>query len=103
MDSELSSFTELCGLSHRRGDSWQVAPPPFLGTHCLTLPPSLPLPFSPHSYLIALDTDAKEFDGHARVDAASEYIAMATPWDGRDYSITVYIPCRAGLVLFRAD
>lgn len=54
-------------------------------------------------YRIALDSDAKEFDGHSRVDARSEYIATATAWDGRDYYITVYIPCRTGLVLYHSS
>ena len=65
--------------------------------HTDILPPSL----SPVSYRIVLDSDSQEFDGHSRVDTGSEYIATATPWDGREYSITVYIPCRTGLVLFR--
>ena len=56
-----------------------------------------------YRYYIGLDSDHKQFDGHSRVDAESEYIATATPWDGREYSITVYIPCRTGLILFHEN
>ena len=47
--------------------------------------PQLHLVFVHLRYKIALDTDAKEFDGHSRVDGRSEYVAMEIPWDGRDY------------------
>ena len=54
-------------------------------------------------YRIALDTDAKEFDGHVRVDPNSEYLTNEEGWDGRRYSLMVYIPCRMALVLYKAD
>ena len=54
-------------------------------------------------YRIALDTDAKVFDGHARVDPNSEYLTNKEDWDGRLYSLQVYIPCRTALVLYKED
>ena len=54
-------------------------------------------------YKVALDSDAKEFDGHGRVDPNSEYFTKQEDWDGRRNSLTVYVPSRVGLVLCKAD
>ena len=106
MAAQLPPQPELCRLPRCRGEAWQVHTPSVYrhdlirGWGCGYLVDSLSLPMSSR-YRVAMDTDAKEFDGHSRVDPGSEYIATATAWDSRDYSITVYIPCRTGLVLFR--
>lgn len=56
----------------------------------------------PGKYRVALDSDAREFDGHGRVDPHSEYFTSPMAWDGREHSLTVYLPSRTGLVLFRS-
>ena len=55
---------------------------------------------SPGKYKIALDTDAKKYDGHGRVDADSEYLTSGGDWDGRHNSLMVYLPSRSALVLY---
>lgn len=57
----------------------------------------------PGKYGVALDSDAKEFDGHGRVDPGSEYFTTEGDWDGRKHSLLVYIPSRTALVLARVQ
>ncbi|ORY32704.1 glycoside hydrolase, partial [Rhizoclosmatium globosum] len=50
-------------------------------------------------YKVALNTDDKEFGGHARVDQQGKYFSTPFGWNGRDNYIQVYIPSRTALVL----
>ena len=51
---------------------------------------------TPHH--IVLDSDWAEFGGHSRVDPKTVFYP-ADPWNNRQHSIQVYIPCRTVLVL----
>jgi len=53
----------------------------------------------PGKYTIVLNTDSKVFGGDEHVLASSEYITSDAGFDGRRYSIQVYIPSRSALVL----
>ena len=80
-------------------------------------PPSLspPLPFLQSftdyrvgvdvggKYCVALDSDAKEFDGHGRLDHNVDHFTTQGDWDGRSHSLMVYIPSRVALVLCKTD
>ena len=48
---------------------------------------------------MALDSDAKEFDGHGRLDHNVDHFTTQGDWDGRSHSLMVYIPSRVALVL----
>jgi 1,4-alpha-glucan branching enzyme len=61
----------------------------------------LPVP-DPVDYRIALDTDAKRFEGFGRVDPNVTYFKQAKPMYGREQSIQVYIPARSAQVLVPA-
>ncbi len=52
------------------------------------------------TYRIALDTDAKEFGGHARVKPETRFFTTAMEWNGRRNWTHVYIPSRTALVSF---
>ena len=54
-------------------------------------------------YRVALDSDAKEFDGHGRIDHNVDYFTKREDWDGRSHSLMVYIPSRVALVLCKTD
>ena len=55
------------------------------------------------SYKLVLNTDAKEFDGHNRIDATIPYQSQEYGFDGQPYSIQVYIPSRVALVFALGD
>jgi len=55
----------------------------------------------PGKYKIVLDTDAKEFGGHVRLDHSSTYFSQNISSSGRNDSILVYIPSRVAIVLAR--
>lgn len=50
-------------------------------------------------YRLVLDSDAKEFLGHGRLDHTVPYFTQPGDWDGRRNSMMVYIPCRTAIVL----
>ncbi len=52
-------------------------------------------------YKMALNTDAKKYDGHGRVDENTEYYTSHGDWDGRRNSLKVYLPSRSAFVLYR--
>ena len=54
-------------------------------------------------YRVVLDSDAKEFDGHGRIDHNIDYFTKQEEWDGRSNSLMVYIPSRVALVLSKVD
>ena len=54
-------------------------------------------------YRVALDSDAKEFDGHGHTDHNIDYYTKREDWDGRSHSLMVYVPSRVALVLCKAD
>ena len=54
-------------------------------------------------YRVALDSDAKEFDGHGHIDHNIDYYTKQEDWDGRSHSLMVYIPSRVALVLCKVD
>ncbi|KAI8818797.1 1,4-alpha-glucan branching enzyme [Fimicolochytrium jonesii] len=51
------------------------------------------------TYEIVLDSDWKEFCGHARVDRKTKFFSTAQPWNDRKNYIQVYLPSRSALVL----
>uniref|UniRef100_A0A4W5JMB2 Alpha-amylase/branching enzyme C-terminal all beta domain-containing protein n=1 Tax=Hucho hucho TaxID=62062 RepID=A0A4W5JMB2_9TELE len=55
-------------------------------------------------YRIKLDSDAKQYGGHGRLDTDTEFFTEQEPFKGvndqwRPHSLKVYIPCRTALVL----
>ena len=54
-------------------------------------------------YRVALDSDAKEFDGHGRIDHNVDHYTNQGDWDGRSHSLMVYVPSRVALVFYNAD
>ncbi|RKO97394.1 hypothetical protein CXG81DRAFT_25788 [Caulochytrium protostelioides] len=48
---------------------------------------------------VILDSDSTEYGGHGRVDPKGTYTTQKDPWNGREHSVFVYIPCRTALVL----
>ena len=55
------------------------------------------------SYKLILNTDAKEFDGHDRVDPSVLCQSQEFGFDGHPHSIQVYVPSRVALVLVREE
>lgn len=54
-------------------------------------------------YKIVLDTDAKEYDGHGRLDHNTDFFTFPDPWNNRGNSMMVYIPCRVAIILAKVD
>lgn len=54
-------------------------------------------------YKIVLDTDGDEFGGHGRLDHSTEFFTSTDGFDGREYSLQVYIPCRVAILLALVD
>lgn len=50
-------------------------------------------------YRVVLCSDSPEFDGHGRVDPTVPHLSQDYGFDGRRYSVQVYIPSRVGMVL----
>ena len=48
---------------------------------------------------VLLNTDNPDFMGNGLVAEPGEYLTYEEGWDGRKYSLKVYIPCRSALVL----
>ena len=53
------------------------------------------------TWAVALDSDAAEFDGYARVDRGARFVAQDFKHHGRDFSVQLYLPARTVLVLER--
>ncbi|XP_020501966.2 1,4-alpha-glucan-branching enzyme [Labrus bergylta] len=53
----------------------------------------------PGKYKIKLDSDMVQYGGHGRLDHSTEFFTDAQPFNGRQNSIKVYIPCRTAIVL----
>ncbi|KAK0539021.1 alpha-1,4-glucan branching enzyme [Tilletia horrida] len=53
----------------------------------------------PGTYVIALDSDAKEYGGHGRVDHATEFFTNPMEWNGRKNFVQLYLPTRSAIVL----
>ncbi|KAJ0297225.1 hypothetical protein COL516b_010966 [Colletotrichum fioriniae] len=53
----------------------------------------------PGSYKVILNTDSKDFGGHARVDEGTRFFTTAMEWNNRKNWTHVYIPSRSALVL----
>jgi 1,4-alpha-glucan branching enzyme len=49
-------------------------------------------------YVIALDSDAADMGGHARLDPACRFPTVADPWHDRPFRMSVYTPCRTCVV-----
>jgi 1,4-alpha-glucan branching enzyme len=58
----------------------------------------IPVP-DPKDYLLALDTDAKPFEGQGRVAEGMHYPWQHTPCYGRNQSVQIYLPARSAQVL----
>jgi len=54
-------------------------------------------------YKIVLDSDAKEFGGHGRVDPDVEYFTSPGEYHGRPCFLSIYVPTRTCLVLQMVD
>ncbi|CAF3693217.1 unnamed protein product [Rotaria sp. Silwood1] len=54
-------------------------------------------------YKIVLDSDAKSFDGHGRINDEQIFVAENIMWDDRPFSFQVYTPCQTVLVLALAE
>lgn len=50
------------------------------------------------SWRLVLDSDAEEFGGHRRVDASTTHEAQEFEWQGRPFSLQLYLPCRTAQV-----
>ncbi|XP_072316290.1 1,4-alpha-glucan-branching enzyme [Eucyclogobius newberryi] len=53
----------------------------------------------PGKYKIKLDSDMVMYGGHGRLDHNTEFYTDPEPFNGRNHSIKVYIPCRTAIVL----
>ncbi|KAJ3373775.1 alpha-1,4-glucan branching enzyme [Allomyces arbusculus] len=53
----------------------------------------------PGTYRVVLDSDAKVFGGHARVDTSVRHFSKPDPWNGRKHSLKLYLPARSAQVL----
>lgn len=49
-------------------------------------------------YKIVLDSDWREFGGHERNSRETVFKTQREAWNGRDYSMQVYLPCRTCVV-----
>lgn len=57
----------------------------------------------PGRYKIVLNSDRSIYDGHERIDESVIFETVQGNFDGRPYSIYVYIPCRTAIVLKRLE
>lgn len=57
----------------------------------------------PGEYKIILDTDAKEFHGHGRINHSVIHKTTGEGFANRENSLFVYIPCRTAILLTRVD
>ncbi|KAJ2897624.1 hypothetical protein MKZ38_004524 [Zalerion maritima] len=53
----------------------------------------------PGTYRIALNSDAKEYGGHSRIDMETRFFTTPMEWNGRKNWTHIYVPCRVALVL----
>uniref|UniRef100_A0A6Q2X897 1,4-alpha-glucan branching enzyme n=1 Tax=Esox lucius TaxID=8010 RepID=A0A6Q2X897_ESOLU len=58
---------------------------------------------SPGKYTIKLDSDEKQYGGHGRLDHNTEFFTEPQPFNQRENSMLVYIPCRTALILGNDD
>lgn len=58
----------------------------------------IPVP-EPRDYAVALDSDARAFEGHGRVAGGARYPWQAVPMGGHAQSIQLYLPSRSAQVL----
>lgn len=54
-------------------------------------------------YMIALDTDDKQFGGQGRLDHTTKYLTNPDGYAGRANQLQVYIPCRTAVILNKVD
>ncbi|KAL7631237.1 UNVERIFIED_CONTAM: hypothetical protein RMT77_018462 [Armadillidium vulgare] len=54
-------------------------------------------------FKIVLDTDAEEFGGHKRLDHSTEFFTKEDPFNGRQYSMMIYLPSRVAVVLAKVE
>ncbi|XP_076812119.1 1,4-alpha-glucan-branching enzyme-like [Clavelina lepadiformis] len=53
----------------------------------------------PGKYKVVLDSDDPFFGGHDRNDRSVEFFTNNIPWDGRQQSLMVYLPCRSAMLM----
>lgn len=53
----------------------------------------------PGKYKIKLDSDMGIYGGHGRLDHNTDFFTEPTPYNGRNHSLKVYIPCRTAIIL----
>jgi len=54
--------------------------------------------YKPGKYKIVLDSDNEMYGGHKRNDPNTVFSTYDLPWNNRNNSMDVYLPCRAALV-----
>ncbi|CAK9300586.1 unnamed protein product, partial [Gordionus sp. m RMFG-2023] len=54
-------------------------------------------------YKIVLNSDDESYGGHSRVDNSIEFFTYPEPWNNRQNSMMIYIPCRVCLVFAKTD
>ncbi|KAF1810098.1 1,4-alpha-glucan-branching enzyme [Eremomyces bilateralis CBS 781.70] len=54
---------------------------------------------TPGTYRVILNSDAKEFGGHGRVEEGTRFFTTAFTWNGRKNFLQAYIPSRSAVVL----
>eukprot|EP01127_Copromyxa_protea_P013232 TRINITY_DN3545_c0_g1_i1.p1 TRINITY_DN3545_c0_g1~~TRINITY_DN3545_c0_g1_i1.p1 ORF type:complete len:708 (-),score=102.83 TRINITY_DN3545_c0_g1_i1:39-2129(-) len=54
-------------------------------------------------YVSILDSDAKAFGGHDRLDSQTEFFTEDYGYYGRPYSLLTYLPCRSAFILKKID
>ncbi|XP_039600888.1 1,4-alpha-glucan-branching enzyme-like [Polypterus senegalus] len=57
----------------------------------------------PGKYKIILDTDEEKYGGHQRLDHNTEFFSEPKPFNNRQNSLKVYIPCRTAVALVNMD
>ena len=67
--------------------------------------PDYPIDLDPGEYRLILDSDAKAFGGHGRIETQQNYFTRPTtlPDSTMRNSASVYLPTRTALVLLRID
>nr|XP_015197484.1 PREDICTED: 1,4-alpha-glucan-branching enzyme isoform X2 [Lepisosteus oculatus] len=57
----------------------------------------------PGKYKIKLDSDMAQYGGHQRLDHNTDFLTEPVPFNNRQNSLLVYIPCRTAIVLANED
>jgi len=53
------------------------------------------------TYQVALETDSADYGGFSRIDATVKHHTFDEGYDGRRFSLNLYLPCRSAMVLVK--